>query len=113
MAGRAVGNVFALAVFFRGLCPGRFQENKRMNMQISFVNWVTSARYAELSGLSEAGVRHRIESGLWAEGVQWKWDNAARQMVNISEVDKWVANSTSKGSRRGKRPSSSTCAAAG
>ena len=69
---------------------------------ISFVNWVTVARYAELSGVSEAGVRSRIESGLWQEGEQWKWDDAHRQMVNLAKADEWVSRSTSPGSRRGR-----------
>ncbi len=42
---------------------------------------------------------------------QWKWDDANRQMVNLEKADKWVEQSTSRGSRRGRRPSSSTCVA--
>ncbi len=79
-------------------------------MNISFVKWVTPERCAELTGYSIDSIRHKIQSGLWAEGVQWKWADDNRQMINLHEVDKWVEASTSRGSRRGRRPSSLTFA---
>jgi hypothetical protein len=42
-------------------------------MNISYVKWVTVERCAELTGYSAKAIRHKIETGLWAAGEQWKW----------------------------------------
>ena len=42
-------------------------------VNISFVKWVTVARAAELTGYSVASIQHKIQSGLWSEGTEWKW----------------------------------------
>jgi hypothetical protein len=70
-------------------------------MNISYVNWVTIPRAAELTGYSVASISRKIQTGIWAEGVQWKWADDNRQMINLTEVDKWVERSKSRGSRRG------------
>ncbi len=80
-------------------------------MNISFVKWVTVKRAAEITGYSVSSIEHKIQSGMWAQGVEWKWADDNRQMVNLEAVDNWVERSTSRGSRRGRRPSSSTSAA--
>lgn len=80
-------------------------------IQISVVRWVTLDKAAELTGYSEKALRHKISLGIWAEGVQWKWADDNRMLVNLEEYDKWVDHSTSKGCTRGKKQSLSTCAA--
>jgi hypothetical protein len=72
-------------------------------MNISHVTWVTIPRAAELIGYSIASISRKIQAGIWAEGIQWKWADDNRQMINLNEVDKWVERSTSRGSRRGYR----------
>lgn len=75
-----------------------------MNISYSSI-WVTVERAAVQTGYSEDSIRHKIQCGLWVEGVEWKWADDHRQMVNLQAVDRWVERSTSRGSRRGRRQS--------
>ena len=75
------------------------------------VIWVTLQRAEELIGYSEKAMRHKISLGIWAEGLQWKWADDNRMLVNLEEYDKWVDQSTSKGCSRVKNQSLSTCEA--
>jgi hypothetical protein len=50
--------------------------------------WVTKDRYCELTGLSEAAVRARIDSRKWTRGVHYVVDGRVT-MINLREVNKW------------------------
>jgi hypothetical protein len=79
-----------------------------MNLTFRPVVWVTLEKAAEYTGRSVDSFRHLIRDGKLVEGTHWKWSPDNRQHVNLEGYDQWVANSNSKGSARGRRPSSST-----
>lgn len=58
-------------------------------MNVSFVKWVTVARATELTGYSVASIQHKIQSGPWAEGLQWKWADDNSQMF-FKTYSKWL-----------------------
>lgn len=71
------------------------------------VTWVTIEKAAELTGRSEKALYSLMDRGLLVEGTHWKWSPDNRKHINLEEYDKWVAKSNSRGSTRGRRPSSS------
>ncbi|CAM2142551.1 protein of unknown function [Pararobbsia alpina] len=78
-------------------------------MQLNFrpVVWVTVEKASELTGRSVDSFNHLVHDGRLIEGTHWKWSPDNRRHINLEAYDEWVATSQSKGSTRGRRPSSS------
>lgn len=78
-------------------------------MQLNFrpVIWVTIDKASEYTGRSVDSFRSLIQSGKLVEGKHWKWSPDNRQHINLEGYDEWVSKSNSKGSGRGRHPSSS------
>lgn len=51
--------------------------------------WVTKAKYAEMTGLSDGQVRARIETK-WVRGLHFVVDGKVT-MINLREVNRWWA----------------------
>lgn len=71
------------------------------------VTWVLAEKVHELTGRSVQSLNNLVHAGVLVEGTHWKWSEDNRRYFNLEELDKWVSNSNSKGSMRGKRRSSS------
>jgi hypothetical protein len=67
------------------------------------VYWVSVEEASELTGRSISSFYKLMEAGALVEGTHWKSSEDGRRLCNLEELDNWVANSTSKGSGRGRR----------
>lgn len=54
------------------------------------VKWVLVKRFAELTGHSEKAIYHKMDAGIWVEGVHFKKCEDGRVRLNLEAYDKWV-----------------------
>lgn len=54
------------------------------------INWVTSARWQELTGHTDNYVRNMLSSGDWIEGVHYKRTGERTLWLNVRNLDDWV-----------------------
>ncbi|CAM3511659.1 hypothetical protein [Bordetella flabilis] len=74
-----------------------------MHLNFRPVIWVTLEKASEYTGRSIHSFRRLIRDGHLVEGTHWKWSPDNRQHINLEGYDRWVAESASKGSTRGRR----------
>lgn len=63
------------------------------------IDWVRIEKYCELTGETEQSVKNKRNSGLWAEGVQYRKAGDGRYWYNWKEINKWLATSTHKSAK--------------
>jgi hypothetical protein len=78
-----------------------------IQIEAIYVRYVTIERASNLIGYSSDAIRTKIQTGVWAEGHEWKWAEDGRQLIDIEGYNKW-ASKPGRASMRGKRRSSST-----
>lgn len=61
---------------------------------VSLARYVTIKSYAASSGLSEGGIRKRIDRGVWIEGREWRRAPDGRIMIDTKGVEKWIETET-------------------
>lgn len=76
-------------------------------IQVSAVRYVKINKAHELTGYSEDAIRTKITTGVWAEGLVWKWGPDGVQLIDLEGYDTW-AKMTGKASPRGRHRSAST-----
>ena len=67
------------------------------------LRYVTINRFAELSGYTAKALYNKIESGVWAEGAQYRRAPDNRILVDIEEYQKWVEGDQGPALRRSPR----------
>lgn len=73
------------------------------------VRYVTIKRAAEMTGYSQAAIRHKIERGDWREGKEYVRAPDGRILVNLKGYEAWAAGgTTTQESRSEKTQSGST-----
>ena len=58
------------------------------------VNWVTVAKFASLSGYTEAAIRRKIQDSKWPASI-WRKAPDSHILINIAEYEKWVESAPS------------------
>lgn len=54
------------------------------------VQWVTVAKFAELTGYSEDAVRAKLKTGVWLLGKHYRKAPYNRVLMNLTEYERWV-----------------------
>jgi hypothetical protein len=54
------------------------------------VQWVTVAKFAELTGYSEDAVRAKLKTGVWLLGKHYRKAPDNRVLMNLTEYERWV-----------------------
>lgn len=75
-------------------------------MEVTLVRFVTVRKASEMTGYTEDAIRTKLNTGVWPEGLVWKWGPDSVILIDLEGYDKW-AKQLGKASLRGRRRSSS------
>jgi hypothetical protein len=56
---------------------------------LAAARWVTIKLAAHLTGLTEKGIRRKIERGVWLEGVHWRKADGGI-FIDMQRYNRWV-----------------------
>ena len=65
--------------------------------------YVVVRRAAELTGYTARAIQHKIQNGVWPEGVLWKRAPDGRVLIDMEGYGRWVENGNPKGPGRRTR----------
>lgn len=68
----------------------------------AYVRFVKIQKASELTGYSEDAIRTKIGTGIWPEGLVWKWAPDSVQLIDVEGYNKW-AQMPGRASKRGRR----------
>lgn len=63
------------------------------------MRYVTTKRLAEATGYTEKALRHKVDRGVFAEGIHYRRAPDGRLLFDVEEFEKWVEGETRQGSR--------------
>lgn len=59
-------------------------------MSSHFARYITTAKFAEMTGYTVKACERKIGEGVWVEGVHYRRAPDGRILLNIVEYEKWV-----------------------
>ena len=71
---------------------------------LTVLRFGTVRRASQVTGYTENAIRTKISTGVWPEGLVWKWAPDGVQLIDFEGFNLWCQR-TGKASMRGRRQS--------